>query len=104
VQKDCAGFKEWLKNKGTIIDYILFIDESFLVNFSADTWWIDSGTTVYISNSLQVFSSIRTMREGEQSLRAADGNEVKVEGIGSFDLELPVASAFICKMFFMFLV
>ena len=44
---------------------------------------------MHISNSLQVFSSIRTIREGERSLRVADGNEVKVEGIGSFDLELP---------------
>ena len=32
-QKDCHGFKEWLKNKGTITDYVSFIDESFLVNF-----------------------------------------------------------------------
>jgi hypothetical protein len=78
-----------LKNKGTKIDYVSFIDESFLVNFSLDTWWIDSGATVHISNSLQVFSSIRTIREGEQSLRVADGNEVKVKGIRSFDLELP---------------
>ena len=29
VQKDFAGFKEWLKNKGTITDYVSFIDESF---------------------------------------------------------------------------
>ena len=36
-----------------------------------------------------MFSSIRTIREGERSLRVADGNEVKVEGIGSFNLELP---------------
>jgi hypothetical protein len=61
VQKECAGFKEWLKNKGTIINYDSFIDESFLVNFSPDTWWIDSGATVHICNSLQVFSSIRTI-------------------------------------------
>jgi hypothetical protein len=88
-QKKCHRFKEWLKNKGTIIDYVSFIDESFLVNFSPNTWWIDSDVTVHISNSLQVFSSIRTIREGERSLRVADGNEVKVEGIGSFDLELP---------------
>jgi hypothetical protein len=43
---------------------------------------------MHISNSLQVFSSIQTIREGERTLRVADGNEVKVEGIGSFDLEL----------------
>jgi len=51
-QKDCHGFKDWLKSKGTIIDYVSFIDESFLVNFSPNTWWIDSGATVHISNSL----------------------------------------------------
>ena len=44
---------------------------------------------MHISNSLQVFSLIRTIREGERNLRVADGNEVKVEGIGSFILELP---------------
>jgi hypothetical protein len=65
VQKDCIGLKEWLKNKGTIIDYVSFIDASFLVNFSPDTWWIDLDVTVHISNSLQVFSLIRTIREGE---------------------------------------
>jgi hypothetical protein len=35
LMKECAGFKEWLKNKG--IDYVSFIDESFLVNFSPNT-------------------------------------------------------------------
>ena len=72
-----------LRTKGTITDYVSFIDESFLVNFSPNTWWFDSGATVHISNSLQVFSSIQTIREGERSLRVADGNEVKVEGIGN---------------------
>jgi len=51
-QKYYAGFKEWLKNKCTIIDYVSFIDGSFLVNFSPNTWWIDSDATVHISNSL----------------------------------------------------
>ena len=36
-QKDCHGFKDWLKSKGTIIDYVSFIDETFLVNISSNT-------------------------------------------------------------------
>jgi hypothetical protein len=88
VQKECARFKECLKNKGTIL-IVSFIDESFLVNFSPNTWWIDSGAIMHISNSLQAFNSIRTIRGGERSLRVAYGNEIKVEGIRSFDLELP---------------
>ena len=86
MQKECAGFKEWLQKKGN--DVVSFIDESFLANFSPNTWWIDSGATVHISNSLQVFHSMRTIRKGERSLRVADGNEVEVQGIGSFSLEL----------------
>jgi hypothetical protein len=86
MQKECAGFKEWLQKKGN--DVVSFIDESFLAKFSPDTWWIDSGATVHISNSLQVFRSMRTIRKWERSLRVTDGNEVEVQGVGSFSLEL----------------
>ena len=41
MQKDCAGFKEWLQKKGN--DVVSFIDESFLANLSPNSWWIDSG-------------------------------------------------------------
>ena len=90
------------KNKGTITDHVSFIDESFLVNFSPNTWWIDSGATMHISNSLQVFSSIRNIREGERSLRVADGNEVKVEALGASIWSYQAASTLVCMMFFMF--
>ena len=86
MQKHCAGFKEWLQKKGN--DVVSFVDESFLADFSSNTWWIDSGATVHISNSLQVFPSMRTIRRGERSLRVADGTEVEVEGIGNIALEL----------------
>lgn len=60
MQKDYAGFKERLANKGT--DVVSFIDESFLAIVFPNTVWIDSGATVHISNSMQAFSSIRTIR------------------------------------------
>ena len=85
-QKYCPGFKEWCGKNGK--DSVSFVDESFLANYSPDTWWIDSGATVHISNSLQVFSTMRTIRRGEQTLRVADGHEVEVKGIGSFSLDL----------------
>ena len=90
LQKGCPGFKEWLKQQGNVkIAVVPFIDELFLAYLSPNTWLVDSGATVHISNSLQVFSSIRTIRRGERSLRVADGNMVEVEGVGSFSLELP---------------
>ena len=88
LQKACPGFKEWLKEQCKC-DVVSFIDELFLADFSPNTWWIDSGATVHISNSLQVFRTIRTIRKGERSLRVADGTPVEVEGVGSFHLELP---------------
>ena len=82
-QENCPSFKEWLKKKGN--DLISFVDESFLANYSPDTWWIDSGATVHISNSLQYDENYK---KGERSLRVADGHEVKVKGTGSFSIEL----------------
>jgi hypothetical protein len=46
-KNDCA---KWLARKGE--DYITFVDESLYVNFSLNTWWIDSGATVHVCNSL----------------------------------------------------
>jgi hypothetical protein len=50
IRIDCAGFKAWLAKKGND-DVISFIDVSFFTYFSHDTWWIDSGATVHITNS-----------------------------------------------------
>ena len=53
LQKGCPGFKEWLKQQGNIkIDVVSFIDELFLAYLSSNTWLVDSGATVHISNSL----------------------------------------------------
>jgi hypothetical protein len=50
-KKDCP---EWLKSilakKG--IDTVSFVNESLYSHFSKSTWWIDSGATVHVANSL----------------------------------------------------
>jgi len=45
---DCAQWLKWLAKKGN--DVISFIDESLYADFSMNTWWIDSGATVHVSN------------------------------------------------------
>jgi hypothetical protein len=82
-KNDCA---KWLAYKGE--DYITFVDESLYVNFSLNTWWIDSGATVHVCNSLQGFVMKTNTRKGEQSLKVADGKEAYVEAIGSIVLHL----------------
>jgi hypothetical protein len=58
-KKECL---EWLKSvmasKGNNI--VSFINESLYTQFPKSTWWIDSGATVHIANSLQGFSSTRS--------------------------------------------
>ena len=85
-QKDCVGFLKWLAKRGN--DTITFIDETLYADFSLNSWWIDSGATVHVTNSLQGFLTARTLRKGERSLRVADGKEAEVESVGSVSLVL----------------
>jgi hypothetical protein len=76
----------WLAKKGNN-DIISFIDESFITSYSLNMWWIDSGATVHVTNSLHGFLGMRTTR-GERNLKVADGRKVKVEAIGTLPLVL----------------
>ena len=86
IQKDCIGFMRWLNKKGT--DSITFIDESLYINYATNTWWVDSGATIHVANSLQGFDTRRTLRRGERTIRVANGVEANAEAIGEFTLVL----------------
>jgi hypothetical protein len=70
------------------IDTVSFINESLYSQFSKSTWWIDSGATVHVANSLQGFHSTRTMQRSEICLEVANGVQADVEAIGDISLEL----------------
>jgi hypothetical protein len=53
IRRECDEFKAWLAKKGN--DFIFFIDESLFTDFSSNTWWIDSGATMHVTNSSQGF-------------------------------------------------
>ena len=87
AQKDCAGFKAWLAKKGkNNVEIVSNVDESYYVEFSHNSWWIDSGATVHVSNSLQGFRSVRTLRKGERILRVVDVAEIEVKAVGELHL------------------
>jgi hypothetical protein len=50
IRRECADFKAWLTKKGNN-DIIFFIDESFFTYYSINTWWINSGATMHVTNS-----------------------------------------------------
>jgi hypothetical protein len=49
IRRECDEFKAWLPRKGN--DFISFIVEFLFTDFSSNTWWIDSGATVHVTNS-----------------------------------------------------
>ena len=52
------------------------------------TWWIDSGATVHVANSMQGFHTSRTLQRGERRIKVANGVEAEVEAIGELPIKL----------------
>ena len=67
---------------------ITFINESLYVQYSKSTWWIDSGATVHVANSLQGFCSTRTTQRSERHVKVANGVRADVEAVEDLSLEL----------------
>ena len=69
-------------------DTITFVDESLYLSYDKSTWWIDSGATTHVANSLQGSSMRRTLPRGARRIKVANGVEAEVEAIANFHLEL----------------
>ncbi|KAG6641745.1 hypothetical protein CIPAW_09G096200 [Carya illinoinensis] len=63
---DCRRFKSWLDKKGTHSLLVCF--ESNLVDVHSDTWWLDTGATIHITNSLQELRNRRKPNDTELKL------------------------------------
>ena len=49
-EKDCLKFLKWLENKGKSISFVCY--EFNMVDVNHDTWWIDFGSTIHVTNTL----------------------------------------------------
>ena len=49
-QKDCLKRKAWFEKKGIFNAFVCF--ESNLSEFPSNTWWLDSGATTHVSNTM----------------------------------------------------
>ena len=50
MKKNCLEHQEWLAKNGNFNSFVCF--ESNLTNVSYNTWLIDSGSTIHVSNTL----------------------------------------------------
>ena len=86
VKKDCPKFKKWLENKGNLPSFVCY--ESNMINVNINTWWIDSGSTIHITNSLQGTKNLRKPVESELSILSSNKMGSHVEAIGTCKLTL----------------
>lgn len=70
--------------------------ESNLVDIPADTWWLDTGATIHITNSLREFRSSRKPNERELMVNMGNGVKVKVEHVGV--VRLPLSSGHVLEL------
>ncbi|KAL5831966.1 hypothetical protein ACOSQ4_017320 [Xanthoceras sorbifolium] len=86
MKKDRAKFKKWLEDKDNQISFVCY--ESNMVNVNINTWWINSGSTIHISNSLQGLQNLRKPVGSEQSILSGNKMGSHVKAIGTCYLTL----------------
>ena len=74
---DCFKFKKWVeKKKGTLLALVCF--ESNIIDVPSNTWWLDTGATIHVTNSLQALRNLRKPSDGELIIRLGNGDKVEV--------------------------
>ncbi|KAK2452328.1 hypothetical protein QL285_000128 [Trifolium repens] len=86
MKKDCLKFKSWLDKKGTPFTFVCY--ESNMVNINDNTWWIDSGSTIHVSNTLQGMQNLRKPVGSEQHVYSGGQTRSHVEAVGTCNLIL----------------
>ena len=59
-----------------------------MVDVNHNTWWIDSGSTIHISNTLQGMRNMRKLVGSEQNVLSGNKVDSHVESIRTYSLVL----------------
>ncbi|CAL8998293.1 unnamed protein product, partial [Prunus brigantina] len=98
MKRNCDRYKHWLdkqKAKGKT-DQVHVCFETNAIEISSNSWWLDSGASVHVANSLQGFKTKRLPSKAEMKVFVGNGERVKVEYIGLAKIELE--SGFILEL------
>ena len=82
MKKDCSKFKIWLDKKGTLFSFVCY--ESNMVSVNHNTWWIDFGSTIHVSNTLQGMQNLRKPVGSEQCIYLGSKMSSRVEAIVTY--------------------
>ena len=98
MKRNCRRYKHWLdkqKAKGKK-NTVSVVYESNSLEILSNTWWLDSGATVHVTNSLQGFKTKRVPNKDDLKVFVGNGERVKVDFVGLASLELE--SGFILEL------
>ena len=82
------------KNELSNYHWVNVCFESNIIDVSFDTWWLDSGATIYACNPMQAVISIRSPTSLEQCVYMGDGTKVQVDFLGVVRLQLSTRNFF----------
>lgn len=85
-QQNCPKHKAWFEKKGKPSAYVCF--KSNLTEVPYNTWWIDSGCTTNISNTMQGFLTIQAISPKKKFFFMGNRMKVPVEAVGTYRLIL----------------
>uniref|UniRef100_A0A2N9EFV4 Retrovirus-related Pol polyprotein from transposon TNT 1-94-like beta-barrel domain-containing protein n=1 Tax=Fagus sylvatica TaxID=28930 RepID=A0A2N9EFV4_FAGSY len=85
--------QEEMMRKSTPLALVYF--ESNLVDVPLNSWWIDTGASIHVTNSLQGFKSKRRPNDGEVAVYMDNGEKALVEFIGVVNLPLASGGALV---------
>ena len=94
MKRHCQKYKKWVDNgkgKGNVMIFkgeVLVCFETTNVEYARDSWWLDSGASIHVTNSLQDFISKRVPRRDEVLVIVGNGGRAAVEFIGIVRIKL----------------
>lgn len=65
-------------------------NESFFINAPNNTWWIDSGSSIYVVSTMQGFFNLRKLKGNETSIYYGNWMHLEVQDVGTFKLILKI--------------
>lgn len=62
--------------------------ESNIIDVPSNTWWLDTGATINVTNSLQAVTNRRKPNSLEEYVYMGDGTKVRIEFFGTVRIQL----------------
>ncbi|CAL9012470.1 unnamed protein product, partial [Prunus brigantina] len=90
MKRECHKYKRWVEKKGNKgkSETVQVCFESNNVIVPTNSWWIDTGSSIHVTNSLQDFANQRKPSRDQDHLFVGNGKRVPVQAIGSIRLQL----------------